>query len=64
MIEKGRAKYPSPQKRIMCNKISLLLIDPFLGRSGLGWEESFEIDRMSTGGPDFNGPVQFQCGAL
>jgi hypothetical protein len=64
MIEKGRDKSLSPQKRIICNKISLLLIDPFLRRSRYGWEENFEIDRISAREPNLTGPVNFQCGAL
>jgi len=62
LIEKGRVKSLSPQKRIICNKISLLLIDPFLRRSGLGWEENFEIDTISTRGPNFRAQLSFNVG--
>jgi len=41
-----------------------LFIDPFLRRSRYGWEENFEIDMISARGPNFTGPVKFQCAAL
>lgn len=61
MIEKGRAESP---EIIICNKISLLLVDPFLRRSRYGWEENFELDRISGRGPNLTGPFKFQYGAL
>jgi hypothetical protein len=67
VIQKGRAQSLSPQKRIICYKILLLLIDPFLKRSRYGWEESFEIDRISALGPNLTGPVKFRyckCGSV
>lgn len=64
MIERVRAQSLSPQKRIICNKISLLLVDPFLRRSRCGWEENFEIDRVTARGPNLTGPVKFQCTAF
>lgn len=64
VIEKGRDKSLSPQKLIICNKISLLLIYSFLRRSRCGWEENFEIERISALGPNFTGPIKLQCAAL
>ena len=64
MIEKGRAPSLSPQKRIIRNKISLLLIGPFPIRSRYGWEENFEIDKITARGPNFTGPVKSQFAAL